>query len=149
MPKTNHPDPARQPDGTFAKGTSGNPKGRPRSEITALRMQIAPQAEAIIQQVINQALEGDLAAAKLVLDRIIPPLKPITTPIRTSFSEEKNLTGQAKSILAAASSGEVSSDIAAQLIQALTGVCRISETEDLKDRIEALEAAIKPTPKKS
>lgn len=112
-------------------------------------MQIAPQAEAIIQQVINQALEGDLAAAKLVLDRIIPPLKPITTPIRTSFSEEKNLTGQAKSILAAASSGEVSSDIAAQLIQALTGVCRISETEDLKDRIEALEAAIKPTPKKS
>lgn len=68
------PEQQRQPDGTFAKGTSGNPKGRPKSEIIALRKQIAPQAEAIIQQVIDQALAGDLTAAKIILDRVLPPL---------------------------------------------------------------------------
>lgn len=55
---------------------------------------------------------------------------------------------KAESILSAAASGQISSDIAAQLIQSVANLCRIFETEELNDRIQALEATIKPTPKK-
>lgn len=135
---------SRQPDGTFAKGTSGNPKGRPRSETVALRNQIAPQAAAIVEKVIEKALDGDLGAAKLILDRLLPPLKPITIPTTSDFSTHQTLTGQAKAILDATSRGEIPSDIASQLIQAVSNLGRIIETEELQDRIKALETAIKP-----
>jgi hypothetical protein len=42
---------------------------------------------------------------------------------------------QAEAILAAASSGQISSDIAAQLIQAVSNLTRIIEVEDLKERL--------------
>ncbi|MDB4438244.1 DUF5681 domain-containing protein [bacterium] len=136
--------PKRQSDGTFAKGTSGNPKGRPKSELAALRKQIVPEAQAILQQVVDKALDGDLTAAKLILDRVLPPLKPVSAPVTGHIDQAKTLAGQAQAILTAASSGEVSSDIAAQLIQAVANLCRIVETEELKDRIQAIEAAIQP-----
>jgi hypothetical protein len=141
-------NPTRQPDGTFAKGNSGNPKGRPRSEIVALRKQVADKAEAIIDQVVAKALDGDLAAAKLILDRIIPPLKPVSAPVTGEITKAETLSGQAQAILTAAASGHLSSDIAAQLIQSVANLSRIVETEELQDRIKALEAAIKPTPKR-
>jgi hypothetical protein len=139
MPKNKNSKLARQPDGTFSKGASGNPKGRPKTETAALRMQIAPQAEAIIRQVISQALDGDLSAAKLILDRILPPLKPVTAPVTIPFEGVESLSDHARAILSAASSGEISSDIAAQLIQSTANLTRIIEVEDLRERLEALE----------
>ncbi|MDA7649419.1 DUF5681 domain-containing protein [Akkermansiaceae bacterium] len=143
MSEPNDPIQTRKSDGTFSKGASGNPKGRPKTETVALRKQIAPQAEAIIRQVIDQALEGDLTAAKLILDRILPPLKPVAAPVIIPFDGGESLVDQAKAILSAASSGQISSDIAAQLIQSTSNLTRIIEFEDLKDRLEALERITK------
>jgi hypothetical protein len=148
MPKSMDQKPTRQPDGTFPKGISGNPKGRPKSEIMELRKQIAPKAEAIIQQVVNQALDGDLAAAKILLDRVLPPLKPVSAPVLIATDSDDSPVKKAEAFLSAAASGQISSDIAAQLIQAVANLCRIVENEELRDRIQALEAAINPKPKK-
>ena len=148
MPKSTDPKPIRQPDGTFSKGISGNPKGRPRSEIVALRKQISPQAEAIIQQVIDQALAGDLTAAKIVLDRILPPLKSVSAPVYIATKHGESIVQQAETILSAAVSGQISSDIAAQLIQSVANLGRIIENEELRDRIQALENSINPKSKK-
>lgn len=113
-----------------------------------MRKQIAPQAEAIIEQVMERALDGDLAAAKLILDRILPPLKPVSAPVFIPCDQGESLVQQAESILSAAASGQISSDIAAQLIQSVANLCRIIENEELQDRIQAIESAIKPNPKK-
>ena len=139
MPKTKNAKLARQPDGTFSKGTSGNPAGRPKSETTALRERLSKDAEKIIEQVIEQALEGDMTAAKMILDRILPPLRPNSAPVSISLPECKTPVSLATAILTAASQGELPSDTAAQLIAATANLSRIIETEELKDRIEALE----------
>ncbi len=138
------PKPTRKNNGTFSKGSSGNPKGRPKAETVALRKQLAPQAEAIIRQVIDQALAGDLVAAKLILDRILPPLKPVAAPVSIPLEGGESLVAQAQAILSAASSGQISSDIAAQLIQSTANLTRIIESQELKPRLEALEAALNP-----
>lgn len=93
-------------------------------------------------------MAGDLTAAKIVLDRILPPLKPVSAPVFISQEQGTSLVEKAEAILSAAASGEISSDIAAQLIQAVANLCRIIENEELKDRIQALEQALKPNPQK-
>jgi len=62
----------------FPKGVSGNPGGRPKGSVslaaTLKRLLRAPDAESIMAAVIDSAKSGDLAAVKLLLDRIDGPL---------------------------------------------------------------------------
>jgi hypothetical protein len=76
------PDPSeirRRPNGTFEKGQKLNPKGRPagsRNKASiALENLMEQNAETIVQTVIDCANKGDMQAARMVLDRIIPPRK--------------------------------------------------------------------------
>lgn len=75
----------RNPDGTFPKGVSGNPAGRALGTKTQL-VQIKQQLEAavrarisptkigqIVDKMIDLALEGNVKAAKLILDKTISP----------------------------------------------------------------------------
>ena len=70
----------------FQKGQIGNPNGRAKgskNKVTLLREAVKQGAEdlmikelpKIIEVVIKQAQEGDLTAAKMILDRTIPVIK--------------------------------------------------------------------------
>lgn len=66
---------AKGPGRPFQPGQSGNPGGRPKSEvsITAWLKKICAdenEAEALARAIINQAKEGNSAAIKAVLDRV-------------------------------------------------------------------------------
>lgn len=63
--------------GRWKAGESGNPAGRrPGSgEVARLRAAIAEHLPSLIQTLIDRALSGDVAAARLMLERVIPPLK--------------------------------------------------------------------------
>ena len=66
---------AKGPGRPFQPGQSGNPGGRPKSEvsITAWLKRICAdenEAEALARAIINQAKEGNSAAIKAVLDRV-------------------------------------------------------------------------------
>ncbi|EIC23791.1 DUF5681 domain-containing protein [Thiorhodovibrio frisius] len=60
-------------------GQSGNKTGRPRGSINfaKLRKAIADDIPEILEAMVAAAKGGDVAAAKLLLDRALPPLKPV------------------------------------------------------------------------
>jgi hypothetical protein len=133
----------RLPDGRFPPGASGNPAGRPKTESAALRAELAEHGEDIAKVVLDAALAGDLQAAKLVLDRISPPLKAQAAPVLLNLPSPENATGTAAAIIRAAADGEIPPDVATQLVGAVGTLARIIEIDELKDRLEALERAIK------
>lgn len=128
----------------FKPGQSGNPAGRPKNKTpaTLLRQSIADAMPEIITQLVNAALNGDTTAAKVLLDRVCPVLKPqampISLPARGSLAEQGNET------ISATMAGQIPPDIGSLLITALANQAKLIETDDLSKRIEALEhAAIK------
>ena len=67
----------------FVKGQSGNPQGRPKGIINQveLRQSIAKSVPDIIKALTEQATSGDVGGCKLLLDRVLPSLKPIDQPV--------------------------------------------------------------------
>ena len=103
---------------SFKRGKSGNPAGRPkgaRNRTTlAAEALLEGQAEAITQKVVDMALEGDLTAARMCLDRILP----IRRERRVSFdlppiNSAEDVVTAMRAIAAALASGELSPSEAA------------------------------------
>ena len=134
------PDRKKPPPG-WAKGTSGNPAGRPKGsgEVAKARAAIAEHVPAVIAKLVEAALAGDIGAARLLLERTIAPLKA---------SEEKaamllpdgSLTDQGKAVIAAIASGDLAPGQGAALLVSLGTLAKLTEADELEQRIEALEA---------
>jgi Family of unknown function (DUF5681) len=128
-----------KPSTKFQPGVSGNPKGKPKDKTpaTLLRKAIVEDMPEIILALIKQAKAGDTAAAKILLDRCCPPLKPqsmaITLPVNGSLAEQGN------EIIRATLSGHIPPDVGSQLITALANQGKLVELQELTERIERLE----------
>lgn len=134
----------RGPKGRFSPGTSGNPQGRPKSESTALRESLATGAAEVVRVILDAAKAGDMHACKIVLDRLLPPLKATAQCVQLALPESASPLDTARAILSATASGTLAPDIAAQLVSAVGAFCRIEEIEELRVRIAALEIATRP-----
>lgn len=141
MPKATE-NPPRRPDGKFPPGVSGNPGGRPRKESSALREKLADHGEAVAQVVIDQALAGDMTAAKLVLDRLAPPFRPVSPPVAVELPEGATKPAEiAAAILRAATGGSVPPDAAGRLVTACGSLATLEHLDQIKERLAALEKA--------
>jgi len=122
-------------------GQTGNPKGRPpgQSEITRLRASLASDVPDILAGLVMAAKGGDVQAARLILERILPPVKAIEQAVELQLPAEGNLTGKASAVLSAAAAGELAPGQAAQLINALGTLAKIHEMDELAERITKLE----------
>ena len=132
----------RTSSGQFAKGASGNPRGRPPMLSPELRERLDRATPEIIDKVVEKALDGDLAAAKIILDRTAPISRQSSASVTTP---ELALTGttladKAGAILSSVASGDCPADVGAVLMQSVTALARIIEVDELERRIAALEA---------
>ena len=97
---------------TFKKGESGNAAGRPKgipNKRTQLAKLLEPHAEKLIAKAVELALDGDVQALKLCLDKILP--KAAHAQIDIEIPDEINATNadEVKAmILRAALEGKVS-----------------------------------------
>jgi len=132
---------------TWRKGQSGNPKGRPPGvgEVARLRAAIAEHVPTIITRLVERAtMEGDTQAARLLLERVLPPVKavalfePLPVPATGSLAE------RAEAVLAAMTKGEASPDAAETALAGLTALARLRLVDELEARVRALEAKEKP-----
>ena len=131
----------------FIKGQSGNPQGRPKgSGISAqLRQAIEGEAEAIIKAMIEQAKAGDMQAAKALLDRVLPALKPESQAIHLpELVAAGTMAEKARAAIEAAGAGAVSPSAASDLVAAIAGLARVVEVTELQQRLDELERMMKP-----
>ena len=109
----------------FTAGSSGNPKGRPpqpRHDSASLRAKIASCLPEILDSVIQAALAGDTSAAKILLERCLPALRPITQPIAIpALVDAATLGDKADAVLKAVAAGELGADVGLII---LNGLCR-------------------------
>jgi len=99
---------------TFKKGQSGNPKGRKKGALnkrTELAKMLDSHAEALVAKMIELALQGDVTALRLCMERLIP--KANREPTGIEF--QKDTYKLKDDILRAAFDGRISIEDAERL----------------------------------
>lgn len=132
-------DPKRP--GRWKPGESGNPAGRRpgTGEVARLRAAIAEHVPEIVAKLAEAAKSGDTQAARLLLERVIAPLKAAEESTAVPLPAG-SLAEQGRALLAAAAAGELAPGQASALLGALGTLARVVEVDELTRRVEALEA---------
>ncbi len=135
-------------DGRFKPGQSGNPAGRPpgaRNRATlAVEALLDGDAEALTRKAVDLALDGDVTALRLCLERICPPRRdrPMSfalPPLETAADAPKAIAA----IVAAVADGTVTASEAAELATLVERFVKTVEVAELEARIVALEERTK------
>lgn len=130
--------PDRDHAGRFRAGNAGRPKGTGKAARIAKAIS-DDELRRIVAALVEEAKAGNVKAAGLLLARTMPPLKPISEPVRFRFPDDATLSDKADAIVNAIAAGKLPPDVGAQLIQTLATTARIIEIDELERRIAALE----------
>ena len=135
-------------DTRFKPGKSGNPAGRPQGSrhktTLAVQALLDGEAEMLTRKCIQKALEGDLTALKLCLDRIIPVVKerPIMLDIPNTDTA-KGIEQANEVVLGAVSNGKLTPTEGAVLTTILRERRVTLETIEIDQRVAVLEEKAK------
>ncbi|AXI45111.1 hypothetical protein C1J03_03105 [Sulfitobacter sp. SK012] len=127
--------------GKFATGNPGRPKGARHKTTQAIEVMLEGQQEALTQAAIDKALDGDVTALRLCLDRIAPARKdsPVSFDL-PDIETAADAANAARAILKAISDGDVTPLEAATVMAVIEQFRRTLETTELERRLAALEA---------
>lgn len=132
------------PKQLFVKGQSGNPKGKPRgarhaaTQISYALME--GNLEEVLATVIERAKSGDMAACKMVLDKVLPNTKDRPIALEMPLINDLNDVGNAQAeILQAVANGSITPNEGERVASIIEARRRSIETIDLEVRISQLE----------
>ena len=132
---------------TWKKGQSGNPAGRVKKPRATgeqqLRADLLAKAPEIIAALEVKATEGDVGAAKVLLDRCLPPLRATEAPVAIPLGD---LAAAPTRIMQAIEQGVLSPSQAQALAAAVNALTRTLEVLDFEERLKRLEAAAHANP---
>lgn len=132
-------------NGRWKRGVSGNPAGRPRGSpnrgTAFLRRLLEGEAEGVVRAVVAEARRGNMHAAKLVLDRVLPRracrrLDHLTLPVINTVADA---CAAVSAITNAALAGVISTAEASDLSAVIEVHRRVIETSDFARRLERVE----------
>lgn len=134
-------EPKKKRPGRWKAGESGNPKGKPpgTGQLQKLRATLAKDVPDILKMLGTAAKAGDMQAARLILERVLPPVRAIEQPQALPLPAGGSLTDQGRAVLSAVAAGNLAPGQGAQLLAAIGTLGKIVELDELAARITALE----------
>jgi len=122
----------------FVKGQSGNPNGRPNGTPNKRSLTTAAVEKynsdnggdaltEIMKSLIDLAKEGDIQAAKLLLDRIEPGYKPQSKPIDIDTELHSEPYQRANQILNLTTQGMISLEACKELLAGVSVLMKVKE----------------------
>jgi hypothetical protein len=126
----------------FQKGnTHSVGKGRPPgSGFSAQLREVVGKDEfkRLVKCLLDRALEGDTAAAGVLINRLVPALKPISEPVRLELPEA-GVGERADAVVRAMADGVIAPSDSKLMLDALTAAVALGQVAELEARIAALE----------
>ena len=137
----------RGPGRPWAKGQSGNPKGKPRgawsrSTVGAtLAGVLARKGKGVLKKAIEVALAGDVSAMRLILERCLPKERLVVLPLPKIRNAQDAM--QALAIrMDHASEGALTPAEAANLSALARSYVEIAELCEIKEKLANIEARL-------
>lgn len=89
--------------------------------------------------ILAAADNGDMAACRLILERLLPAIRPAHQPVTFAIDPAAPLAEQGRAVLAAVAAGDLPPDQGRSLLDGIASLARITEIDELAARIEKLE----------
>ena len=99
---------------------------------------LEPHADALVAKAVARALEGDTAALRLCLDRLIPPLKASSLPAACDLGDG-TLSQRGEAVMQRVADGTLSPEYGHSLLGALASLATIRAADEIERRVQALE----------
>lgn len=134
----------RRSNGRFAEGNPGRPKGARHKVTLAIEALLDGEAERLTKKLVSVAKGGDVAALRIVFDRIAPPRKGrlLALPDLPAVSSVADVPTALAAILAAVADGEMTTEEATDIAGVLDRYTKAAESADLEQRLRALEEKV-------
>ncbi len=144
---TNEKPLQRKSNGRWAKGTSGNQSGRPagsRNKATvAIEQMLGGEAERLSRKAIDLALGGEVAALRLCMERLLPPLRDRLIQLDLPpLQSARQVSMALASVFAAIADGQITPAEGATLANILAVQKGVIATADLEGRVDRLEERV-------
>lgn len=135
--------------GKFSRGVSGNPSGKVKGTLnkrTHLTKLLEPHAVDLINKVVELAINGDVNALRICIERLLPKIKGET--LNHSF-DTANLTDTSgllqlgADVIEAVSNQDITPEQGKDLANLIQVQCKTIETTELANRVKEIEYALK------
>jgi hypothetical protein len=129
---------------TFIAGQSGNPAGRKpgtqNRRTVLIQAMLENEGEAVARRVVEAALDGDMTAARLVLERVAPIRRERAVAFKLPpLRSAADMGAVMASILGAAAGGEILLGEAVALAHLVEVHMRALEASEFERRLRLLE----------
>jgi len=105
-----------------------------------MRQDIGNWVPEVLAALRAQAVAGDVAAAKLLLERALPPLRPQDTPVPLPLGADLGQAG--KAVLSGLEDGTLTPDEAAKLAGVIGALARSNELVEIERRLSSIEGLL-------
>jgi hypothetical protein len=125
----------------FKKGESGNPAGRPVGSYTRQLTALRQAADEILPSLLEKAKAGDMEAIRLIIDRAVPKLKPVT-PAEAFSLPEGSLLSQVQAVLKGVNDEALTLSAAGEIVNIIATAAKVEELESIKAELNSLKRTL-------
>jgi Asp-tRNA(Asn)/Glu-tRNA(Gln) amidotransferase B subunit len=124
---------------SFTKGRSGNTRGKPVGKTSRARFRFLAEKSLpeIVKKLVEAAKNGDMQAAKIIIDRCVPALRPTSDNIKIATTG--TLAERGERLITAMNKGECSPDQAKSALDVLMAQSKLVEQSEITERLETIE----------